>query len=182
MWKLKISALNSIKFAYLGIGGAEKRCYQPVHNGAMSYLIFPALVCLLVFEHLDTNNVTRNIDDDDSIFEHTNRFKSIKGHFRLLFKTFTIFVSSKNDALEILLMTNIMNTNVLLLTRRITSQSITIHAWSTYLPLSNTKAHVLKCRWPKYSAAGDPPSQFTTLGSGAGAEGLSLPLPAAVNI
>ena len=69
MWKLKISALNSIKFAYLGIGGAEKRCYQPVHNGAMSYLIFPALVCLLVFEH----NVTRNIDDDDdSISEHTD--------------------------------------------------------------------------------------------------------------
>ena len=73
MWKLKISALNSIKFAYLGIGGAEKRCYQPVHNGEMSYLIFPALVCLLVFEHLDTNNVTRNIDDDDdSISEHTD--------------------------------------------------------------------------------------------------------------
>ena len=56
MWKLKISALNSIKFAYLEIGGAENRCYQPVHNGEMSYLIFPALVCLLVFEH----NVTRN--------------------------------------------------------------------------------------------------------------------------
>ena len=55
MWKLKISALNSIKFAYLDFGGVEKRCYQPVHNGAMSYLIFPALVCLLVFEHLDTN-------------------------------------------------------------------------------------------------------------------------------
>ena len=33
-------------------------------------------------------------------------------------------------------MTNIMNTNVLLLTRRITSQSITIHAWSTYLYLT----------------------------------------------
>ena len=74
MWKLKISALNSIKFAYLDFGGVEKRCYQPVHNGAMSYLIFPALVCLLVFEHLDTNNVTRNIDDDDSVFEHTNIF------------------------------------------------------------------------------------------------------------
>ena len=52
MWKQKISALNSIKFAYLDFGGAEKRCYQPVYNGAMSYLIFPALVCLLVFEHL----------------------------------------------------------------------------------------------------------------------------------
>ena len=73
-------------------------------------------------------------------------------------------------------MTNIMNTNVLLLTRRITSQSITIHAWSTYLPLSNTKAHVLKCRWPKYSAAGDPPSQFTTLGRRRRSGGTEPPL------
>ena len=41
---------------------------------------------------------------------------------------------------------------------------------------SLSKAHVPKCRWPKYSAAGDPPSQFTTLGRRHGSGGTEPPL------
>ena len=44
------------------------------------------------------------------------------------------------------------------------------------LNVSLSTVHVLKCRRPKYSAAGDPPSQFTTLGRRRGSGGTEPPL------
>ena len=86
------------------------------------------------------------------ICNHTNRFQSIKGHFRLLFEI------SWTPTFSCSLEESLHNQVQFLSNPRL-----------KYLSLS--KAHVLKCLWPKYSA-----SQFTTLGRRSGSGGTEPPL------